>query len=85
VARHAIFPLQDMLGLGSAHRMNRPGSMGGNWEWRFDWEDISEASGARLLDLACLYGRTPKPVALPEESQSLLPTSAPRQDPAASC
>ena len=83
VARRAIFPLQDMLGLDSAHRMNRPGSMGGNWEWRFDWEDISEASGARLLDLARLYGRTPKAVLFLEDAHALLPTSAPRQDDAA--
>jgi 4-alpha-glucanotransferase len=29
----AIVPMQDLLGLGSAARMNRPGARGGNWQW----------------------------------------------------
>jgi len=37
----AIVPLQDVLGLGSEARMNRPGLTEGNWSWR---------AGARLLD-----------------------------------
>jgi hypothetical protein len=35
VAHIAIVPLQDVLGLGSEHRMNTPGTEGGaNWGWR---------------------------------------------------
>ncbi len=79
VADIAIFPLQDLLGLGSAHRMNRPGSVSGNWEWRFQWEDLGDAAGARLLNLARLYGRAPSTVPRPAESESLLPTPAPRR------
>jgi formyl-CoA transferase len=30
----ALVPIQDVLGLGSAARMNRPGEVGGNWSWR---------------------------------------------------
>lgn len=30
----AIWPVQDMLGLGADAKMNRPGSMHGNWQWR---------------------------------------------------
>ena len=30
----AIVPLQDVLGLGNEARMNRPGTLGGNWSWR---------------------------------------------------
>ncbi len=30
----AVFPAQDLLGLGSEGRMNRPGVPTGNWEWR---------------------------------------------------
>ena len=37
VAALALAPLQDLLGLGSEHRMNRPGTAEGNWGWRFDW------------------------------------------------
>jgi 4-alpha-glucanotransferase len=34
VADTAIIPAQDLLGLGSEARMNRPGTIGGNWQWR---------------------------------------------------
>ena len=34
VADAALFPLQDLLGLGSEACMNRPGTMQGNWTWR---------------------------------------------------
>jgi len=32
----AIVPLQDLLGLGSRARMNRPGTARGNWRWRLN-------------------------------------------------
>lgn len=38
VADTAILPFQDLLKLGSAARMNIPGTPFGNWEWRFSWE-----------------------------------------------
>jgi 4-alpha-glucanotransferase len=34
VAERAIAPAQDLLGLGSEARMNRPGEALGNWSWR---------------------------------------------------
>nr|MCS5625130.1 4-alpha-glucanotransferase [Candidatus Neomarinimicrobiota bacterium] len=34
-ARMAIIPLQDILGLGTESRMNIPGTVGNNWEWRY--------------------------------------------------
>ncbi len=34
-ARTAIIPLQDILGLGTDARMNIPGTVGDNWEWRY--------------------------------------------------
>jgi 4-alpha-glucanotransferase len=36
-ANIAIIPMQDILGLDAAHRMNTPGTMERNWQWRFDW------------------------------------------------
>ena len=30
----AIVPMQDMLHLGTEARMNYPGTIGGNWQWR---------------------------------------------------
>ncbi len=36
VADTVIFPVQDVLGLGSQHRMNIPGTPDGNWTWRME-------------------------------------------------
>lgn len=40
-AEVAIFPLQDLIGLGSEARMNTPGSVCGNWGWRFSQDALS--------------------------------------------
>jgi len=58
VAGLAVVPWQDVLSLGSSARMNTPGKCGGNWGFRFHWEDVAEAIPARLARLAFLYGRT---------------------------
>ena len=57
VARTAIVPLQDVLGLGTEHRMNVPGTASGNWEWRF--ESVPEADFERLAQMTETYGRVP--------------------------
>jgi 4-alpha-glucanotransferase len=57
VARTAVVPLQDVLGLGSEARFNRPSSPTGNWTWRFREEDLQPAHAARLAEMAALYGR----------------------------
>jgi 4-alpha-glucanotransferase len=57
VADTAIMPLQDVLELGSAARMNHPGQRDGNWTWRFTWRQLSERRLAKLCDLTALYGR----------------------------
>jgi len=59
VADTAIAPLQDVLGLGSEARMNTPGTAGGNWTWRFAWEDVPHWVAPQLRELATLYGRLP--------------------------
>ena len=58
VARLAILPMQDILELGSEHRMNTPGTIGNNWNWRFDWEQVPADLTGRLRQLIRLYGRT---------------------------
>ena len=35
-ARLALIPAQDVLGLGEEARMNRPGTVKGNWAWRLE-------------------------------------------------
>ncbi len=57
VASTAVVPLQDVLGLGSEARMNRPSSASGNWRWRFRPGALSPRLADRLGDLAGLYGR----------------------------
>ena len=57
VARTAIVPVQDLLGLGSAARMNRPGTTAGNWAWRVLPGELDDEVGARLRDLTVTYGR----------------------------
>ncbi len=41
-ARAAIFPMQDLLGLGSEARMNFPGQIEGNWSWRLKTGQMAE-------------------------------------------
>lgn len=50
-ARLAIAPLQDVLGLGSEARMNTPGTAQGNWQWRFDWPQLTAGARLRLARL----------------------------------
>jgi 4-alpha-glucanotransferase len=57
VANVAIAPLQDVLGLGTEARMNRPGTGSGNWAWRFDAGALRDEHRDRLSALARTYGR----------------------------
>lgn len=47
-ANTALYPLQDVLGLGSSARMNVPGRESGNWAWRFRWEQLTPDIEQRL-------------------------------------
>ena len=59
VANTVVFPLQDVLGLPSSHRMNIPGVLGGNWGWRFSWGMVG-SEPARVLGLiSAASGRAP--------------------------
>jgi 4-alpha-glucanotransferase len=53
----AIVPVQDVLGLGSEARMNRPGEVGGNWGWRLERGQLTSAHAARLRRAAETSGR----------------------------
>jgi 4-alpha-glucanotransferase len=57
VAQLAMIPLQDVLGLGSECRMNRPGTLKRNWEWRFLPDQLTDEVGTRLRDLTDLFER----------------------------
>jgi 4-alpha-glucanotransferase len=57
VADMAIFPLQDVLKLGTEARMNTPGRAGGNWSWRYTPDQLSSEVANRLRQLTAIYGR----------------------------
>jgi len=62
VAQLVVVPMQDLLGLGSDARMNRPGTVAGNWLWRLDWADVPADLAAGVAAAAGRYGRvTPAP------------------------
>jgi 4-alpha-glucanotransferase len=56
----AVIPLQDAMKLGSVARMNVPSRSGGNWQWRFTKDMITEEIIGRLRELSRLYGRCPQ-------------------------
>jgi len=47
----AIFPLQDVLGLGEEARFNKPASLSGNWQWRLKREEMTTTHAKRLKEL----------------------------------
>ncbi|MCP5007632.1 MAG: 4-alpha-glucanotransferase [Planctomycetes bacterium] len=57
IADLVIIPMQDILGLGEAARMNLPSSPKGNWEWRFTNEHITPSLRQKLLEITSIYGR----------------------------
>ncbi len=57
VANLAIVPMQDILELGSADRMNTPGTTEGNWQWQFSWDQLTEDKVAKLTGLVTMFAR----------------------------
>ncbi|MBZ5494930.1 MAG: 4-alpha-glucanotransferase [Acidobacteriia bacterium] len=57
VADTAVFPLQDVLGLGSEARMNLPSRAENNWRWRFLPHQLKPELSSRLRQLGQTYGR----------------------------
>ena len=59
VANIAIFPLQDILGLGGWAKMNTPSTIEDNWSWRYRPEALTSDIGQHLKYLTYMYGRQP--------------------------
>jgi 4-alpha-glucanotransferase len=55
----AIFPMQDIIGLGSEARMNFPGTSQGNWGWRLDETSLTPRLAASLYQMTSEYERIP--------------------------
>jgi 4-alpha-glucanotransferase len=60
VAIYALFPLQDILGLGDEAKMNKPGTAESNWAWRYRSEMLTKEVGDRLKSMTEIYGRLPE-------------------------
>ena len=59
-ANICVIPMQDILGLGNEARMNFPSTLGGNWNWRFSWDQIHHGLGAKYKEITLLYDRPPR-------------------------
>ena len=57
VAKYAIFPLQDVMRMDSDARMNTPGTMEGNWIWRYSKDQLKMDDAKNLRIMTELYGR----------------------------
>ncbi len=55
----SVFPVQDVLGLGSEGRMNTPATTKDNWTWRLRDGQLTDDLVARLGDVTRAAGRTP--------------------------
>jgi 4-alpha-glucanotransferase len=66
-ANTAIVPWQDFLGLDGRHRMNTPGTLVGNWQWRFTWEQTPPDLAARIRELLQAGDRLPPELKVPGE------------------
>jgi 4-alpha-glucanotransferase len=59
VARLAVLPAQDLLGLDSAARLNTPGTVAGNWTWRLPPGALTTELAHHYCRLNDAFGRAP--------------------------
>src|SRR5437879_4644808 len=59
VARLAVIPAQDLLGLDSAARLNTPGTVAGNWTWRLPPGALTTELAQHYRRLNGAFGRAP--------------------------
>ena len=53
----AVIPAQDLLSLGSAARLNTPGTVTGNWSWRLNPGALTQDLAGHFRRLNGIYGR----------------------------
>jgi 4-alpha-glucanotransferase len=54
----AVVPMQDLLARDSGARMNTPGTVVGNWRWRFAWPDVPVSLAAACRERAVCSNRS---------------------------
>jgi malto-oligosyltrehalose synthase/4-alpha-glucanotransferase len=57
VARSAIIPIQDILGLDSSARLNKPSTSDKNWDWKMRYCNLEQIDTSKLRRMAILFGR----------------------------
>ena len=60
VADTCIIPIQDYLCLGNEARINQPSTLGDNWIWRLQKEEVSKELIKKIRKMTKLYGRLPE-------------------------
>ena len=60
VADLFVAQMQDYLALGKEARMNTPGILGGNWQWRMKKDAITKELTRKIAEYTALYGRCPE-------------------------
>ena len=71
-ANLAVCQMQDILDLDATCRMNNPGTIDGNWGWRFRWDQVTDDIKISLKSLTEESGRSfnhAEQVEIPAESQ----------------
>ena len=56
-AKLCIIPMQDYLGYDDSTRMNVPSTVGDNWKWRLNADDLTEELQEKVKKMAKLSGR----------------------------
>lgn len=57
-ARLVIIPIQDYLGYDSRSRINKPSTLGTNWQWRLSHGDLTDNLEREIYEITRLTGRT---------------------------
>ena len=52
-----MFEIQDLFGFGNEARINCPGIVGGNWDWRAVASDFEKEIAEKYKKMAKTYGR----------------------------
>ncbi|HOI29576.1 MAG TPA: 4-alpha-glucanotransferase [Melioribacteraceae bacterium] len=57
VSNIVVIPMQDILNLGNEARMNVPSTLGGNWTWRFTWDQVDYSLSERYKEMTVMFER----------------------------
>jgi 4-alpha-glucanotransferase len=75
IANLAIIPMQDLLGLGEGHRMNTPGTIENNWQWRYQSDQFTDEIKNKVSEMLCNSNRAIRPSVYYSSTQVMQPNS----------